>query len=369
MVFAIEVLPVLTIAKLASAFLLLIFSLVNLAVIVMRESGLESYDPGFRAPLYPWVHLIGLLVPFLLIAEMGIMPIGFSIGLVAVCLVWYFRYARRRIQRAGALLHWFHRLARRPYDAAEVELRGLLQGEGQPALDPFDEVIGRAFTADLPSEATFEDAARKAAVLLAERLPMSADRLATGFLHGVKTGATPVLRFAALPHLRLAEIDSQSMVIMRSLGGMQVAAGDQFTDRTHREQVHALFFLVSPWPSPGNHLRTLAEIVARVAQEEFLDEWLSVADKQGLKEVILRVERFLSLGLQAGAASSTLIGRALSEIHLPEGSLVALIHRGVSIIVPRGDTILREGDRLSIVGDPEAIREIGARYGSVHEDR
>jgi amino acid transporter/mannitol/fructose-specific phosphotransferase system IIA component (Ntr-type) len=367
MVFSIAVLDVLTIAKLASAFLLLIFSMVNLAVIVMRESGLESYDPGFRAPLYPWVHLLGLLVPFLLIAEMGIMPILFSIGLVAVCLVWYFHYVPGRIERAGALLHWFHRLARRPYEGAEVELRGLLHEEGQPSLDPFDEVIGRAFAVDLPSEATFANAARKAAALLAERLPVSAERLATGFLHGVSTGATPVLRSAALPHLRLAEIDSPAMVIMRSVEGMQVAAGDQFTDRTHREQVHALFFLISPWPSPGNHLRTLAEIVARVAQENFLDEWLSVPDTQGFKEAILRNERFLSLILQRSAASGVLIGRPIREIDLPRGSLIALIHRGVSILVPQGDTVLREGDRLSIVGDPEAIRDIGARYGSVRE--
>ena len=369
MVFFIAVLDVLTIAKLASSFLLLVFSIVNLAVIVMRESGLESYDPGFRAPLYPWVHLLGLLVPFLLIAEMGIVPIIFSIGLAAVCLVWYFLYARGRIKRAGALLHWFHRLARRPYEGAELELRGLLKEEGQPTLDPFDEVIGRAFIVDLPSEATFADAARKAAELLSERLPMSAERLATGFVHGIKTGATPVLRCAALPHLRLAEIDSPAMVIMRSVEGMQVAAGDQFTDRTHGEQVHALFFLVSPWPSPGNHLRTLAEIVARVAQENFLSEWLTVPDKRRLKEVILRNERFLSLSLHRSAASSALIGGPLSEIDLPKGSLIALIHRGLAILVPQGDTILREGDRLSIVGDPEAIREIGARYGSVREDQ
>ena len=369
MIFSIAVLDVLSIAKLASAFMLLIFSLVNLAVIVMRESGLESYDPGFRAPLYPWVHVVGLLAPFLLIAEMGIMPIVFTIGLVAVCLAWYFHYARGRIERAGALLHVFHRLARRPYEGAELELRGLLKEEGGPTLDPFAQVIGRAFTVDLPPEATFADAARKAAVLLADRLPLSAERLATGFLHGVKTGATPVLRHVALPHLRLAEIDSQAMVIMRSVEGMQVAAGDQFTDRTHGERVHAVFFLTSPWPSPGNHLRTLAEIVARVAQDDFLDEWLSVPEKQGLKEVILHNERFLSLSLHPTAPSAALIGRPVSEIDMPQGSLIALIHRGMAILVPRGDTVLREGDRLSIVGDVEAIREIRARYESVEEDQ
>jgi len=367
MVFFIAAFDVLTIAKLASVFLLLIFSMVNLAVIVMRESGLASYDPGFRGPLYPWVHLLGLLVPFLLIAEMGIMPIVVSIALLAVCLVWYFLYARGRIERAGALLHWFHRLARRPYEGAELELRGLLREEGQQTVDPFDEVIGRAFAVDLPSEATFADATRKAAQLLSQRMPVSAERLATGFLHGVHTGATPVLRGAALPHLRLNEIDSPAMVIMRSVEGMQVAVGDQFSDRTHGEKVHAVFFLISPWPSPGNHLRILAEIVARVAQEGFLDEWLSIPHKQGFKAAILRVERFLSLGLHRSAASSILIGRPLREIDLPVGSLIALIHRDSAILVPRGDTILREGDRLSLVGDPEAILEIDARYGSAHE--
>jgi len=266
-------------------------------------------------------------------------------------------------------LHVFHRLARRPYEGAELELRGLLKEQGGPTLDPFAQVIGRAFTVDLAPEATFAEAARRAAVLLAERLPMSAERLATGFLHGVKTGATPVLRCAALPHLRLAEIDSQAMVIVRSVAGMQVAAGDQFTDRTHGEMVHAAFFLVSPWPSPGNHLRTLAEIVARVAQEDFLDEWLSVPEKQGLKEVILHNERFLSLSLHPTAPSAALIGWPVREIDMPEGSLIALIHRGIAVLVPRGDTVLREGDRLSIVGDVEAIREIRARYESVEEDQ
>ena len=173
-----------------------------------------------------------------------------------------------------------------------------------------------------------------------------------------------MLRGAALPHLRLTEIDSPAMVIMRSLEGMQVAVGDQFTDQTHGERVNAVFFLVSPWPSPGNHLRILAEIVARVAEEGFLEEWLSIPHKQGFKEAILRLERFLSLRLYRGETSSVLIGRPLREIDLPDGSLIALIHRGSAILVPRGDTILREGDRLSFVGDPEAIREIGARYTS-----
>ena len=61
MVLAIWTLDVLSVAKLASTFQLLIFALVNLAVIVMRESRIEAYDPGFRSPGYPWVQVVGLL--------------------------------------------------------------------------------------------------------------------------------------------------------------------------------------------------------------------------------------------------------------------------------------------------------------------
>ncbi len=40
--------PVAAIAKLASAFQLLLSSLLNLAVLIMRESRMEGYDPGSR---------------------------------------------------------------------------------------------------------------------------------------------------------------------------------------------------------------------------------------------------------------------------------------------------------------------------------
>ena len=42
------------IAKLASAFQLMVFALICLAVIIIRESKIEAYDPGFKSPLYPW---------------------------------------------------------------------------------------------------------------------------------------------------------------------------------------------------------------------------------------------------------------------------------------------------------------------------
>ncbi len=52
--------PILEIAKLASAFQVLVFGLINLAVVAFREGSAE-YDPEFTSPLYPWVQIFGTI--------------------------------------------------------------------------------------------------------------------------------------------------------------------------------------------------------------------------------------------------------------------------------------------------------------------
>ncbi len=50
---------------------------------------------------------------------------------------------------------------------------------------------------------------------------------------------------------------------------------------------------------------------------------------------------------------SRAIGRRLSQMALPDGTVVAMITRGNSVIPPRGSTLLRAGDHLFIVLKPE----------------
>jgi len=126
--------------------------------------------------------------------------------------------------------------------------------------------------------------------------------------------------------------------------------------------IHAFFFLVSPNENPGQHLRILAQIAGRVDDENFLKDWLVATDEQELKEILLRDERFLSLRISSNTPSSVLIGRSLREIRMPEGSLVALIRRKGETIIPRGLTVLQEGDRLTIIGDAYGIEELNNEF-------
>ncbi|MFB1066038.1 amino acid permease [Natrinema sp. H-ect4] len=94
--------PILQIAKLASAFQIIVFALVNGAVIAFREGDVGEYDPSFESPLYPWTQLVGIAGGFLLIGYMGTIPLVGAVVITAASVLWYLYYARGRVQREGA---------------------------------------------------------------------------------------------------------------------------------------------------------------------------------------------------------------------------------------------------------------------------
>ena len=96
-------LPVVKLAKLASGFKIFIFCLVNITVIVLRETGVRWYHPKFKCPFYPWVQIFGILGGMWLLYELGTMAIaGVSLSvLVGSC--WYFLYVRRRVDRKSLI--------------------------------------------------------------------------------------------------------------------------------------------------------------------------------------------------------------------------------------------------------------------------
>ena len=96
--------PLLELAKLASAFQLIVFSLVNLAVIAFRESNLDWYRPTFRSPLYPWTQLFGIAGALILLTQMGLIPAIGAILIVGGGLLWYRIFGRSRASRESASL-------------------------------------------------------------------------------------------------------------------------------------------------------------------------------------------------------------------------------------------------------------------------
>ncbi|MCA9982468.1 MAG: amino acid permease, partial [Anaerolineales bacterium] len=94
------------IAKVASAFQLIIFMLVNLAVIVMRESKIEYYDPVYRTPLYPFMQMAGIIASVFLLTYIGADALALTMVVVTASVLWYIYYGSKRVQRHGAIFHW-----------------------------------------------------------------------------------------------------------------------------------------------------------------------------------------------------------------------------------------------------------------------
>jgi amino acid transporter/mannitol/fructose-specific phosphotransferase system IIA component (Ntr-type) len=352
------------IAKLASSFQLLMFALVCLGVIVMRESKLASYDPGFHSPFYPWMQIVGLISPLFLIFEMGILSIGFSVGLILAGTTWFSFYAKDKVKRSGAIYHVFERLGRSRYHGLDTELRGILKEKGLREEDPYDEIVTRSLVLDMEEAAEFESVAEKASIWLSNLVPFSPEEIKAQFMEGTRIGMTPVTHGIALPHLRIQGLDQPEMVLVRSKEGVHITVNGPLTNHLDEEHiVHALFFLVSPEDTPTQHLRILAQIAGRVDDDSFADEWKVARNELELKESLLHDDRSLSLIVDETKKTNNMIGKALKEIKFPEGCLVALLHRSGQTLIPKGNFVFEEGDRLTIIGDPKGLKEIINQFG------
>ena len=359
-VFCVTVFDPTGIAKLASAFKLVMFALGCLAVIVMRESRIESYDPGYRSPFYPGMQILGILAPFWLIVEMGFLPTLFTAGLITLGAMWFTYYAKARVDREGAIFHVFERLGRQRDDRLDTELRVIMKDRGPRDADPFDALFTGARVLDVPGSTDFESLARKAADRLALDLPVPARTLFEGFLQGTRVGGTPVSHGAALPHVRMEEIPRPHLLLARVPGGVHF---EKVSTSLHPDEpVRAVFFLVGPESDPGRHLRVLAQIARRVDQDGFMTEWLGAEGDTQLKEALFRNERLFVMSLDGKGARRALEGTRLRDLSIPDGALIAMIRRGDDMIIPRGDTVLEAGDRLTVLGKPEAILQLREQY-------
>ena len=93
--------PILDIAKLASAFQIMVFALINLAVVAFREGSAE-YEPEFSSPLYPWMQVFGAVTGLALLTQMGTVALAGAALITVASVVWYLAYVRPRVRREGA---------------------------------------------------------------------------------------------------------------------------------------------------------------------------------------------------------------------------------------------------------------------------
>ncbi len=130
----VTVFPIQQVAAFGSAFQILVFVLLNVALIGFREGAIEEYDPAFISPLYPWLQLFGIGGGTLVLTQMGFVPFAGALGIAGLSLVWYYLYARPRVE---------------PDSAAQSRVRQEIDGRGIERVRELFATDGSAGTYDV----------------------------------------------------------------------------------------------------------------------------------------------------------------------------------------------------------------------------
>ena len=342
------------VAKLASAFQLLLFFLLNLAVVVMRESKIEAYKPGFNSPFYPWVQILGMIISLWLVAEMGLLAVGLTGTLIILCIAWYFYYAHGKVKRQGAIYHVHARLGQMRYEALEHELMTIINEKNLDSSMTYEEVIARSEIIRAQSADKDLDILSNKAVNSLEQRLQKETNLESGWataLTDMATQATRLKQGVYFKYVQLEGLRMPEMVAIQCKGGLTMPAFGE-------EKIHALIFLVTPEEQPLLHMRIIGHMAELIEAEEFLDRWIAATDERTIKEVLLSDERLVHVRLQQHTPSEAWIDKEIMEIELPGECLVTIIERNNEIIIPKGRTKLHSGDVLSILGYPKDIQEL-----------
>lgn len=132
-------LDVVKIAKLASAFMVMMFISVNLCVVILRETSAQWYNPTYKSPMYPFVHIFGIVSGIILLVFLGLLPLLAILTIVVLGYLIYFKIGKKTA-RTGILRKYGHRPAlylmykkkkfegREPLDMNKIN-KAILDGE------------------------------------------------------------------------------------------------------------------------------------------------------------------------------------------------------------------------------------------------
>jgi len=340
-----------SVAKLASAFQLLLFGLVCIAVIVMRESKIPTYKPGYRAPFYPWLQIMGILISFWLIIEMGILAIAFT-GMVTIgCVLWYQFYASGKTERRGAIFHIHERLGQQRYEGLERELMTIIHDRTQAENLSYEALIARSAMMDFRygiydlshlTEILTQEAKSRFGIEPSVTLDVLAEE--TLILHPMTEG----VHIAYHTH---ADVEQPELFVLRF--GPQAKLNIQTAS-----EAHTLMFLIVPTKPVGLDLRLAGHLAEVVQSDNFEMRWLSAQSERDMNEVLMRDDHFLHGPLEEFPRLLSQVGEKIANVALPASCLIAMIEREGEIIVATPDAELKMGDEVAIIGEPLDLQNL-----------
>jgi len=280
-VLVIALLSIEDLIKTASTMMILMFILVNIAVIVMRSSKLQSYQPVFRSPFYPWLQIFAIILYHFLIFEMGLVPLLITLGFGVLTMLWFLGYVWRKIDRESAFVYLVKGITSKEIVRSDLEdeLRHISLERNTPELDRFDHLINECVILDIDKGMNAKELFSEMSGVLSKRLNQNQEMLYKLFVEREKESSTVIQPGLAIPHVIVEGENVFDVMLVRCKEGVVFSELHQ--------PVKTIIALVGSKDERNYHLRALMHIAHLVQSPKFQEGWMKARGVEQLRDVVL----------------------------------------------------------------------------------
>ncbi len=278
-------LPLEMLVKVASVVILTAYVLTNLAVIILRESKLKNYRPSFKAPLYPWLQIFGILIFSFFIIDLGLEAVDISLAFLLISVSFYLFYGKKKYAGEYALLHLLKRITdnRLTDHILESEFRDILCNRDNIEPDKFDKLVNTAKILDLDGPLEIDQFFEIISENISNEIEIDKEKIVSLLKSRQEDCNTAISSFIAIPHIIIEGSDHFYLMLVRCKKGIK------FT--SEENSVKAVFVFVGTKEDRAFHLKTLASIATLVQQDDFEKKWLNAENINYLRDMVLLSKR------------------------------------------------------------------------------
>ena len=271
--------------KAASSVLIMTYIFSCLAVVILRESKVQNYQPQFKSLLYPWIQLVGMIGFLGLLFAIGAEALALSCAMMVVGFMLYWVYGRKKASKEYALLHLIERITAKDLTdhGLENELKTILHERDEIMKDRFDHLIEDCLVLDFDKATDLDTFFMAAAEAMSEHLEEPPEKLFERYIEREKESATVMSPFLAIPHIVIEGERHFDILLARCKDGFHFSQEAQ--------KVHTVCMLVGTKDERQFHLTSLAAIVQVVQSPTFERQWLGAKNEKGLKDIFLLSNR------------------------------------------------------------------------------
>ncbi|MFP4547308.1 MAG: amino acid permease [Fidelibacterota bacterium] len=274
-----------TLVKIASSIIIFSYILTNVAVIIIRESGIQNYKPSFKVPFYPWTQIVSIILFILMLLEVGIAAMETVALIIIMSMLVYFFYGKKRYNKEYALLYLVERILNKKITSndLEQELKEILHSRDNIKADRFHNLVMNSVVFDLDEEMDYKTLFRKISEKWSNELNIKNQKLMDLLEEREKESSTALSSFLAIPHIIVNGEKLFKMLIIRNKQGVY------FNDKN--KAVKAIFILIGSKDERQFHLQALSAIAQITQNEKFEKLWMAAKSKENLKDICLLSDR------------------------------------------------------------------------------